>query len=129
MPIINFVNEKKQLEVPVGANLRTEAQKAGIKLYGGLNGVGAGLNEIFNCHGFGLCGTCLVKIVKGMENTNPMTISEKIKFRVPVPDPMPAMHFIGNEETLRLSCKTLVNGDIDVETRPPLNLFGDEFFG
>jgi ferredoxin len=112
----------------VGSNLRTEAQKAGIKLYGGFNGVGASLNEVFNCHGFGLCGTCLVKITKGMENTNPMTMMEKMKFRVPVPDPMPAMHYIGNEDTIRMSCKTIVNGDIDVETRPPLNLFGEEFF-
>ena len=67
MPPVNFVNEKKQIEVPAGANLRKEALKAGIKLYGGLNGFGAKVNEVLNCHGLGHCGTCRVKITKGMD--------------------------------------------------------------
>ena len=81
MPTVNFVNEKKQIEVPAGANLRVEAMKAGIKLYGGLNGVGAGLNEVFNCHGLGHCGTCRVKIVKGIENASSMGAIEKFTFK------------------------------------------------
>ncbi len=38
------------------------------------------------------------------------------------------MAFIGNEDTMRLACQTLVNGDMEVETGPELNLFGDNFF-
>jgi len=29
---------------------------------------------------------------------------------------------------MRLACQTKVNGDITVETTPPLNLFGENFF-
>src|SRR5262245_52062111 len=40
MPTIKFTKEKKEIQVPVGANLRKEAMKAGINLYQGLNGFG-----------------------------------------------------------------------------------------
>lgn len=127
MPIVNFVNEKKQIEVPADANLRQEAMKAGVKLYGGLNGFGAGLNEVFNCHGFGHCGTCRVKIVKGMENASPMGMIEKATFNY---NPLgPALFaYIGNEDTMRLACRTEVMGDMSVETKPPMNLTGENFF-
>ena len=127
MPIVNFVNEKKQIEVPVGANLRTEAMKAGVKLYDGINGFGAKLNEIVNCYGLGLCGSCRVKITKGMDNASPMGMLEKAKFNY---DPLgPALFaYIGNEDTMRLACCTQVNGDMTVETKPPLNLTGENFF-
>ena len=127
MPIVNFVNEKKQIEVPVGANLRTEAMKAGVKLYDGINGFGAKLNEIVNCYGLGLCGSCRVKITKGMDNASPMGMLEKAKFNY---DPLgPALFaYIGNEDTMRLACCTQVNGDMNVETKPPLNLTGENFF-
>jgi ferredoxin len=128
MPIIKFIKEKKEIEVPVGANLRDEARKAGVNPHSILNGFGAGLTRYANCLGHGLCGTCRVKIVKGMENTSPMGTMEKIKFHNPIPDPLPALAFIGNEDTLRLSCQTLVNGDIEVETAPALDLFGENFF-
>jgi hypothetical protein len=38
------------------------------------------------------------------------------------------MAFIGNESTMRLACQTLVNGDMEVETGPTLDLFGENFF-
>jgi ferredoxin len=127
MPTVNFVNEKKQIEVPAGANLRKEALKAGIKLYGGLNGFGAKVNEFVNCHGLGHCGTCRVKITKGMENASSMSLCEKIAFKY---NPIgPAIFaFIGNEDTMRLACCTKVNGDMTVETTPPMNLTGENFF-
>jgi ferredoxin len=130
MPIVKFTKEKKEIEVPVGANLRREALKAGVNLYQGPfgNGMGASVNQFVNCYGFGTCGTCRVKIIKGMENTAPMGTMEKLKFKCPVPDPIPCLAFIGNEETMRLACKTVVNGDIEVETGPELDLFGENFF-
>jgi ferredoxin len=136
MPLVKFIKEKKEIEVPHGANLRKEAIKAGINVHQGLNGFGAGINKFLNCHGISQCGTCRVKIVKGMDNTSPMGVVEKIRFKCPVPtpvtpgglDPIPCMAFIGNEESMRLSCQTLVEGDIEVETGPELNLFGENFF-
>jgi ferredoxin len=124
MPIVNFVNEKKQVQVPEGANLRVEALKAGVKLYNGFNGFGAKINEIINCHGFGHCGSCRVLITKGMENASPMGIMEKLNFRAG-----PALFaYIGNEENMRLACRTTVEGDMDVQTCPEMNLYGESFF-
>ncbi len=129
MPIVKFVNEKKEIEVPDGANLRKEAQRAGINLYSRGSGVFASLKmNVLNCHGFGQCGTCRVLITKGMENTNQRGFLEKLKFHCPIPDPLPCMAFIGNEENMRLACRTTVHGDVEVETGPKLNLFGQNFF-
>ena len=132
MPIIKFVNEKIEVEVPDGANLRKEAIKAGVNVYKGLNGVGETLNKFINCKGMGLCGTCRVLVTKGMENTNKMTVIEKVKFKTPiptpVPDPIPCFAYVGHEDTMRLACQTTVHGDIEVTTGPELNLFGENFF-
>lgn len=128
MPLIKFIKEKKEVEVPVGANLRKVALQSGINLYQGVNGMGASVNKYVNCMGFGTCGTCRVRVLKGMENTNSPGLVEKAKFKVPIPDPIPSMAFIGNEDTMRLACKTTVNGDIEVETGPEFNLFGENFF-
>jgi ferredoxin len=128
MPLVKFINENKEIEVPAGANLRKEAIKAGINVHQGVNGFGAGINKFVNCHGIGQCGTCRVRIVKGIEHASPMGIIEKFRFYNPVPDPIPCMAFIGNEATMRLACQTLVNGDMEVETGPPLDLFGENFF-
>ena len=73
MPIVKFVNEKKEIEVATGANLRQEAIKAGINLY-------PHVHKIANCHGWGQCGSCRVRVNKGMENTSAMTNWEKIRF-------------------------------------------------
>jgi len=134
MPIVKFVKEKKEIEVPEGANLRTEAIKAGIYVNQGfVNGIGRSLNKYANCKGMGLCGTCRVLITKGMENTNKQTLREYLKFKtiVPtggVPDPIPPLAYVGHEDTMRLACCTTVHGDIEVETGPEINLFGENFF-
>jgi ferredoxin len=136
MPIIKFVKEKKEIEVPAGTNLRKAAIDAGVNLYQGINGVGAGINQDLNCHGFGQCGMCRVVITKGMENTSPMGLMEKARFRCPVPtpvtpfalDPIPCLAFVGHEDDMRLACRMTVNGDIEVETGPELNFFGENFF-
>lgn len=124
MPIVNFVTEKKQVQVPEGANLRKEALKAGVKLYNGMNGLGAGLNEILNCHGLGTCGTCRVLITKGIEHASPMGLLEKANLRA---GPA-AFAYIGNEERMRLACQVKIQGDMDVETRPSFNMYGESFF-
>jgi ferredoxin len=136
MPIVKFIKENKEIEVPRGANLRKEAIKAGINVHQGVNGFGAAINKIVNCHGLGQCGTCRVLITKGAENASSMGILEKVRFKCPVPtpitpggvDPLPCMAFIGHEDTMRLACQTKVLGDMEVETGPQLNLFGENFF-
>ena len=136
MPVIKFVKEKVEIEVPSGANLRQEAIKAGVNVHQGVNGFGASINKVVNCHGFGQCGTCRVTITKGMDNLSPMGMVEKLRFRCPVPtpvtpggvDPVPCLAFVGNEETMRLACQCKVHGDVEVETGPELDLFGENFF-
>lgn len=114
MPTITFVSEKKEIQVPTGANLRKEALQAGVALY-------PGIHKIANCHGFGTCGTCRVLITKGIENVSPRGFLEVARLSV-------SLAYIGNESTMRLACQTKVNGDIAVTTCPSMNLFGDNFF-
>jgi ferredoxin len=128
MPLVKFIKENKEIEVPEGANLRKEAIKAGINVHQGINGFGASINKYANCHGIGQCGTCRVRITKGMENASSMGFIEKVRFYNPLPDPIPCMAYIGNEDTMRLACQTKVYGDMEVETGPELNLFGENFF-
>ena len=114
MPTITFTSEKKEIQVPAGANLRTEALRAGVQLY-------PGVHKLLNCHGLGQCGSCRVLITKGMENTSRRGLLESARMAV-------SLAYIGNEKTMRLACQTKVNGDITVETTPQLNLFGENFF-
>jgi ferredoxin len=115
MPTIKFVNEKKEIQVPAGANLRREAIQAGVQVY-------KGPDKILNCMGFGICGTCRVLITKGMDNASKMGLRERVKLKYL------SLAYIGHEDTMRLSCQTQVNGDMDVVTTPDLNLFGENFF-
>ncbi len=134
MPTVKFIKEKKEIEVPEGANLRTAAVQAGINLNQGINGFGASINQYVNCSNLscglmsGSCGTCRVLITKGIENTNRLTAKEWFRFKTPLPDPLPAMAYIGHEENMRLACCTKVMGDIEVQSGPELNLFGENFF-
>ena len=114
MAIIKFVNEKKEIQVPDGSNLRKEAQRAGVGLY-------PGFNKVLNCHGLGSCGSCRVLITKGMDNTSKMGFLEKARLGM-------SMAYVGHEDTMRLACQTEVNGDIEVQTTPSLNWFGENFF-
>ena len=114
MPVVNFVKEKKEIQVPEGANLRREAIKAGVQLY-------PHVHRFVNCHGLAQCGSCRVLITKGTENASQMGLLERLRLKI-------SMAYIGNEGTMRLACQTRVMGDLTVETQPPLNLFGENFF-
>jgi ferredoxin len=114
MPVVTFVNEKKEIQVPEGANLRREAMKAGIQLY-------PHIHRVLNCRGFGQCGSCRVLITKGSENASRMGLIEKMRLKM-------SMAYIGNEDTMRLSCQTRVKGDMTVQTQPAMNLYGENFF-
>jgi ferredoxin len=114
MPTVSFVKEKKDIEVPVGANLRTEARKAGIEIY-------QGIDRYLNCRGNGLCGTCKVLVKKGMENLSATGLLERFKLAT-------MLSAIGHEDEMRLSCQVKVNGDCSIETRPEFNWSGDNFW-
>src|SRR5688572_16776953 len=64
MPKVVIANEKREIEVPEGANLRDALRGAGVQVY-------KGMHRFLNCHGLGLCGTCTVLVKKGMENLAP----------------------------------------------------------
>jgi ferredoxin len=121
MPTIKFVTEKKEIQVSEGTNLRHAAMNSGISLYNGINGFGATINEYVNCHGLGLCATCSVLITKGMENASPMATKERLRLKL-------SLAYVGHEDTMRLACQTKVNGDMEVVTKPDLNLYGENFF-
>jgi ferredoxin len=114
MPKVLFVKEKKEIEVPAGANLREEAIKAGIQVY-------HGLDRYLNCWGHGLCGTCRVLVKKGMENLSPKGAFERFKLTT-------MLSSIGHEEEMRLSCRVQVQGDCAIETTPEFNYSGDNFW-
>lgn len=146
MPKITFINEKKEIDVPVGTNLREAALQHGILVHHDsvfkklLFDIPLGILGIFgirfprqfetfpdkvmqyvNCHGLGTCGTCNVHITKGMEQTSPMATREKCRLAV-------SSITLGNEDKVRLSCQTEVNGDIEVKTFPEPNLYGENFW-
>jgi ferredoxin len=114
MPKVVFVNEKREIEVPVGANLRDEARKAGVILY-------PGMTRYLNCLGHGTCGTCKVLVKKGGENLSPKGLMEKMTL-------MRSLAVVGNENELRLACQVKVLGDVSVETRPTFNWSGENFW-
>jgi ferredoxin len=106
MPKVVFVNEKKEIEVPAGANLREEARKAGIIIY-------SGLSRFLNCFGHGQCGTCKVLVKKGMENLSPKTRMERLTL-------WRMLATVGHEDEMRLACQCQVNGDCTVQTHPSM---------
>lgn len=114
MPKVKFVNEKTEIEVPEGANLRKEALKAGVQVY-------AGMHRFLNCMGTGLCGTCSVVVKGGEENLSPPTLLERITLTL-------SLMSIGNEDRLRLSCQCKVKGDCEVVTQPKFNWSGENFW-
>src|SRR5262245_64990843 len=108
MPKVTVVNQKKEIEVAPGANLREELRKNGVEVY-------PGMARYLNCFGHGQCGTCKVLVKTGMENLNPTTILEKINMNV---HPLTMLASIGYEKEMRLSCRCVVNGDCSVEVQP-----------
>ena len=118
MPTVNFVNEKKKIEVPQGANLRKEALKAGIPIH-------PPFNRVLNCKGLGSCGTCRVLVRKGVENVSKQGLREKLRF---LAGPLLFFARLGKEDQLRLACQTKVNGDCEIETQPDNNWHGEKFW-
>ncbi len=118
MPKVTFVNQKEEIEVEAGTNLRQAALRAGLAVYNGVD-------RYVNCRGLGMCGTCKVLVKSGMENLNPRTLFEKINLTL---HPLSMLSSIGNENEMRLACQVEIKGDCSIETTPTLNISGDNFW-
>lgn len=119
MPKIKFVNEKKEIEVPAGANLRKAALNEGIELY-------SGVHKYVNCMGFGKCASCAVHITKGVDNVSRQGLMEKLRMLL---GPLTFFARLGHEKDYRFACKTRVNGDIEVTTHAGPDFHGERFWG
>jgi ferredoxin len=95
MNMPKIMAEGKTFEVIEGANLREALLEQDIDLYS--NGA-----QIFNCHGHGICGTCMVK-VEGIVS-EPTTL-ETTRMAFPPHS--------GHKDR-RLSCQVTVLGDVRV---------------
>ena len=112
MPKVKFLNEKVEIEVQAGANLRREALKAGVSLYP--------IHKWINCFGYGHCGQCRVLLSEAtMAGASPMGWRERLRMKL-------SWFQIGHEKTMRLACQTRVAGDIEVTTKPAGNLYGTQ---
>ena len=122
MPKVTLVKEKKEIEVPAGANLRDEIRKAGVQVnFFPLDSPSGLLGRALNCFGHGLCGSCKVLVKNGKDNLSPKGILEKFTLGR-------MLTSIGFEDEMRLACQVNVNGDCTIETRPDINLSGDNFW-
>ncbi|HYD48189.1 MAG TPA: 2Fe-2S iron-sulfur cluster-binding protein [Terriglobales bacterium] len=97
MPTVYFVKEGRAIECPVGTNLRDLARENGIQLYVFPHNLG-------HCRGFGLCGTCRVKIDEPRA-VSPRTGKDEWKCA-------------WEGEHIRLACQTKVLADLKVYTTP-----------
>ena len=98
MPTIRFEQEGQTVGCIEGANLRKAALDAGINPY-------KGLNNVNNCGGIGQCGTCVMEVIEGMQNLSPRSDVEEV-------------YLSDRPANLRLSCRTSVNGDVTLRTKP-----------
>ena len=101
MPTVEFLNEGKKVNCGQYANLRKVALLHDVEVY-------KGIDRLANCHGNGLCGTCVMEIVEGLENVSPKTLREQFRLK-------------GKPANYRLSCQCQVLGDIACITAPALD--------
>ncbi len=91
MPKITFIKENVTFEVPAGTKFIDAVSKAHA-------------NVIFGCED-GICGSCLLTIVKGMENLSGITEQEK-----------QTLEMFCAEKNQRLGCQLIILGDVVIET-------------
>jgi ferredoxin len=94
MPTVEFLDAGKKIDCGQYANLRKVALLHDVEVY-------KGIDQVVNCRGNGLCGTCVMEIVEGLDNLSPKNIRERNCFK---------LH--GKPENYRLSCQTQVMGDV-----------------
>ncbi len=91
MSEVTIQNEGRIIQVSPNTNLRKALLQAKVGLY-------SGMENIFNCHGAGMCGTCEVVVIKGAEHLTERTPREMRKLKT-------------YDRCLRLSCQCAIIGD------------------
>jgi ferredoxin len=100
MPLVYFEREGRTLNINAGRNLRKLAKQNGVQIY-------RGIYKLFNCHGFGLCHSCLVEIYPKRDgDLNPRTATEEKRLKV------------YTNPNLRLACQVRIHGNVRVKTQP-----------
>ena len=112
MPKVKFTKERKEIEVPVGTNLRQAMLDNGIPVY-------AGIEKTLNCGGHGTCGACRVYVKEGEKNVSKKGLKETIRSAF-------AFYSLGHEDEVRLSCQTQIMGDLSIEATPAFNWYGED---
>ncbi|KAL3929116.1 MAG: hypothetical protein SGBAC_012351 [Bacillariaceae sp.] len=98
-------NDEKhvKLQAKAGVNLRQLLVDKKLNVH-------QSVTRFTNCEGKQLCGTCIVNIPKGLENTNWKSMDEASTLR-------------DNPDSYRLSCISFAYGDVTVETFPPIEKY------
>lgn len=119
MPTIKFVNEKVTAEAQEGEDIRTVARRSGVELY-------SGPHKVVNCMGFGTCCSCNVVLKSGSEKVSKKGFMERINKWI---NPLLGLKILSNpDKDVRLACQAKVNGDVEVQTHPPINWHGEKFW-
>ncbi len=92
MPKVTFMPQNLTREAPVGKSIMELADEAGADIS-------------FSCR-VGVCNTCIVRIVSGMENLEPPLEQEKL-----------TLEAFGAAPNERLACMCKIKGDVVVETK------------
>ncbi len=112
MPQVHFKREGKTVECDEGAKLRDIASEHGIELY-------PEIKKYLNCRGLGFCGDCRVHVLQGRENLSRKRFMEALRIAV-------SWFKLGNEDKVRLACRARVQGDVEIQTQPEFNWFGQK---
>ncbi|MGB9635481.1 MAG: 2Fe-2S iron-sulfur cluster-binding protein [Candidatus Micrarchaeia archaeon] len=93
MAKVRFPKDNIVVDAPVGKKLKDIAEENGANIH-------------FACGGNGTCGTCLIKVIKGIENLNEKTKIEKR-----------TLELLGAEPDNRLACQCTIvkDGEIVIE--------------
>lgn len=98
MPTVKFSKQNLKVQTNSCTNLRALARSNGVQIY-------HGIHTVLNCHGLGLCGTCVVEV------NNPEAVSPKKRGEDKVLTAKKQ-----NGENRRLACQTLVYKNVTVTT-------------
>lgn len=89
MAKVKFPNDNIEADAPLGKAVKEIVEETGANVH-------------FACED-GRCGTCLVKVVKGLENLNDRTENEK-----------KTLELLGAEENNRLACQCKIEKDGEI---------------
>lgn len=90
MPKVKFKNDNITVECPAGTKLVDLCEQKGLPIN-------------FSCKE-GVCLTCLINVISGLENLNPRTENEKS-----------TLEAFGAQPNQRLACQVIINGDCEIE--------------